>query len=539
MSGIEQPANPLYETKPRRAGVLFHVASLPGPFGIGDMGKEARAFADFLAETGCALWQILPLGPTGFGNSPYAARSSFAGNELLVSPELLAEEGWLEKRDLEELKAAFAPVRDTPPRRAGGNFSERVDYGLVEEKKLPLLRKAAAAFLDRPDSAGAEYAAFCEKERFWLSDYALFQVLCGIYRDARWHTVWDAPAAARDEAALEKIRAEKKDEIEQWKVLQWFFKRQWEDLKSHVNRGGLRIVGDIPIFVAPDSVDSWSHIDLFRTENGGYSVVSGVPPDYFSPTGQLWGNPVYDWDKMKERGYVWWIARIKKLLEQVDIFRIDHFRGFDEYWAVPAGNPTAEYGNWEPGPGSDFFDALRTALGELPVIAEDLGFMTDGVRRLRDGQGFPGMKVCQFGFEDIKDGVLDARHLFLPHNYGYNWAAYTGTHDNDTTAGWYEKLSAADRRTVAEYFNAAGLPSGADIAWAMIRAVSASHARYAIFPLQDILGLGSEARINIPATCGSHNWSWRLGGPVREILDADIARRFRRLNELYGRIGPS
>jgi 4-alpha-glucanotransferase len=236
-------------------------------------------------------------------------------------------------------------------------------------------------------------------------------------------------------------------------------------------------------------------------------------------------------------------------LEQVDIFRIDHFRGFDAYWAVPAGNATAEHGNWESGPGPDFFNALKAALGELPVIAEDLGFMTDGVKRLRDGQGFPGMKVCQFGFEDMKDGVFDSRHLFLPHNYGYNWAAYTGTHDNDTTAGWYEKLSAADKRSVAEYLNAAGrpaesgflsgqqprLPSGADIAWAMIRAVSASHARYAIFPLQDLLGLGNESRINIPATCGSHNWSWRLGGSVSAALDGELARRFRRLNELYGR----
>jgi 4-alpha-glucanotransferase len=552
-SAASGQANPLYETRPRHAGLLFHISSLPGPFGIGDLGKEAKAFADFLAETGCGLWQILPLGPTGFGNSPYAARSSFAGNELFISPELLAEEGWLEEGDLEGLKAAFvsgAAPGETP---AAG----RVDYGLVEAKKLPLLKKAAAAFLDKTaagsangDSDGgfagtpsgsvrAEYAAFCGRESFWLPGYALFQVLCEMYRDARWHTVWDTPLAKRDENALEKIRVEKSAEIEQWKVLQWFFERQWNALKSYVNGKGIKIVGDIPIFTAPDSVDSWSHIELFRTGiDGRYSVVSGVPPDYFSPTGQLWGNPIYDWDKMKEQGYSWWIARIKKLLEQVDIFRIDHFRGFDAYWAVPAENSTAEYGKWEPGPGPEFFDALKAALGELPVIAEDLGFMTDGVKHLRDGQGFPGMKVCQFGFEDMKDGVLDPGHLFLPHNYSYNWAAYTGTHDNDTTAGWYEKLSAADKRTAAEYLNVRadipGLPSGADIAWAMIRAVSASHAQYAIFPLQDILGLGSDARINVPATCGNHNWSWRLCGMA--VLDAELARRFRRLNELYGRL---
>ncbi|MDR0586210.1 MAG: 4-alpha-glucanotransferase, partial [Treponema sp.] len=399
-------------------------------------------------------------------------------------------------------------------------------------------------------SLAAEYAAFCKEENAWLPDYALFQVLCEKYRDARWHTVWETPVTKRDENALEKIRAEKSAEIEQWKVLQWFFKRQWNDLRSYVNGKGIKIIGDVPIFVAPDSVDSWSHIELFRTRSdGSYSVVSGVPPDYFSPEGQLWGNPIYDWDKMKEQGYAWWIARIRKLLEQVDIFRIDHFRGFDAYWAVPAGNSTAEHGTWDPGPGPDFFNALKAALGELPVIAEDLGFMTDGVKRLRDGQGFPGTKVCQFGFEDMKDGVFDSRHLFLPHNYGYNWAAYTGTHDNDTTAGWYEKLSAADKRSVAEYLNAAGrpagsrqvvrqeagLPDGTEIAWAMIRAVSASHARYAIFPLQDILGLGNESRINVPATCGNHNWSWRLGGSVSAVLGAGLARRLWRGNELYGR----
>ncbi|MDR2143892.1 MAG: 4-alpha-glucanotransferase, partial [Treponema sp.] len=343
--------NPLYETRPRYAGILFHISSLPGPFGIGDLGKEAKAFADFLAAAGCALWQILPLGPTGFGNSPYAARSSFAGNELFISPELLAEEGWLEESDLDELKAAAGRTRVSAAREVPA-FGERVDYGLVEAKKLPLLKKAAAAFLGSLGGGAVDYAArsldyaaFCEKESAWLPDYALFQVLCEMYGDARWHTVWDAPLGKRDESALEKIRVEKADEIEQWKVLQWFFKRQWDDLRAYVNGKGIKIAGDIPIFAAPDSVDSWRHIELFRTgDDGGYSVVSGVPPDYFSPTGQLWGNPIYDWDKMKEQGYAWWIARIQKLLEQVDIFRIDHFRGFDAYWAVPAGNATAEHG---------------------------------------------------------------------------------------------------------------------------------------------------------------------------------------------------
>ncbi|MDR1507653.1 MAG: 4-alpha-glucanotransferase [Treponema sp.] len=532
--------NPLYETRSRRAGILFHISSLPGPYGIGDLGNQAKAFAWFLSGCGCSLWQILPLGPTGFGNSPYAARSSFAGNELFISPEILAEERLLGKDDLAGLAAAF-----------GACDAGRVDYGLVETKKLPVLKKAAAAFLaGAQDADAAEYRTFCENERFWLDDYALFQVLCCLYHDARWHSLWDPAAAKHGKDALEKIRKENGVELEYWKVLQWFFQRQWKALKSHVNGRNIKIIGDIPIFAAPDSVDTWSHIDLFRTApEGGFSVVSGVPPDYFSPTGQLWGNPIYDWEKMKRQDYSWWIARIKRLLDLVDMFRIDHFRGFDAYWAVPAGNPTAEHGTWERGPGADFFYALKAALGELPVIAEDLGFMTEGVKALRDGQGFPGMKVCQFGFQGMKDGAFDPRHAFLPHNYSYNWAAYTGTHDNDTTSGWYDKLSAVDKRAVAEYLNAAdgsargtaaargpaaGI-TGAEAAWAMIRAVAASYAKYAIFPLQDILGLGTGARMNIPATCGSYNWSWRLPGKLPEGLDAEAASRFKRIMTLYGR----
>jgi 4-alpha-glucanotransferase len=558
--------NPLYETRPRYAGVLFHITSLAGPYGIGDLGKEAFAFADFLESSGASLWQILPLGPTGFGNSPYAARSSFAGNELLISPEILAEEGWLDENDLAGLRAAFSETARPAAYRP-------VDYGRVEEKKLPVLQKAARAFLaameKAPASDAADYKAFREKNAYWLEDYALFQVLCETYHDARWHTIWDKTIGRREAAALNALRIKEAQKLEQWKALQWFFERQWQGLRSYVNGKGIKIVGDIPIFAAPDSVDSWSNIELFQTDaDGNYSVVSGVPPDYFSPTGQLWGNPIYNWEKMKNDGYAWWTARIKRLLEQVDIFRIDHFRGFDAYWAVPAGNTTAEHGTWEKGPGEDFFNVIKSELGVLPVLAEDLGFMTEGVKQLRDSQGFPGMKVCQFGFEDIQDGALDARHLFLPHNYSYNWAAYTGTHDNDTTAGWYSALASADKQTVAAYFNCGPASPPADIAWAMIRAVMASHAEYAIFPLQDLLGLGSESRMNTPATCGSHNWSWRLspqagtggeagstqklgtegeagstqkldtGGEAGSIQRlAEIAIKFRRMAELYGRKG--
>jgi 4-alpha-glucanotransferase len=472
-----------------------------------------------------SLWQILPLGPTGYGNSPYAARSSFAGNELLISPDLLAKDGLLEETELAEL-------RDTMAKLKTEGEKNRVDYGLVETHKLPLLKKAACRFAQATGSDNSVFDTFCRREAYWLEDYALFQVLCESYRDARWHTVWDRAVAKREKAALDKLRAEKAAEILEWKILQYLFERQWQELKSYVNSRGIRVIGDIPIFAAPDSADTWSRIDLFKTDDSGnYTFVSGVPPDYFSSTGQLWGNPVYDWDRMKAEGYSWWADRIRRLLSQVDLFRIDHFRGFDAYWSVPADHSTAEHGTWENGPGAELFLTLEKKLGKLPVLAEDLGFMTESVKKLRDGLGFPGMKVCQFGFEDIKDGILDARHLFLPHNYSYPWVAYTGTHDNNTTAGWYSSLSGANRRTAASYLNCSEGASPADIAWAMIRAVVSSHAEYAIFPLQDLLGLGAEARFNTPSTCNSENWSWRLC----EIPSAELARRFALLAALFGR----
>jgi 4-alpha-glucanotransferase len=520
----------MYETRPRHSGILLHISSLPGPCGIGDLGAAARSFADFLASAKVSFWQILPLGPTGYGNSPYAARSAFAGNELLLSPDSLAEQGLLEAEELAGLRLAMAASKG------------RVDYGLLEKRKLPLLKKAARRFLDAGKDRAA-FDAFCGAEIRWLEDYALFQALCETYRDARWHTVWDGGLARREQAALEAARKEKAAEILEWKALQYFFECQWRDLRAHANSRGIRIIGDIPIFAAPDSADSWVHIGLFRTgPDGRYSVVSGVPPDYFSPTGQLWGNPVYDWDKMAASGYGWWIDRIRRLLGQVDMFRIDHFRGFDAYWAVPAGDATAEHGVWEQGPGPAFFAALKRELGELPVLAEDLGFLTEGVKTLRDSQGFPGMKVCQFGFEDMRGGILDGRHLFLPHNYSYNWAAYTGTHDNDTTAGWYGALGVADRKTVAAYLNCplgegSFAPPPEDIAWAMIRAVMASHAKYAIFPIQDLLGLGTEARMNTPATCGAENWSWRVEEEFSSKSYQELARRAASLVSLYSRDG--
>ena len=517
--------NPMYEKQPRFAGILLHITSLPGPYGIGDLGSAAFSFADFLSDAGVGLWQILPLGPVGYGSSPYAARSSFAGNELLISPDILIKEGFLEEADAAELKMAVAQNK---------NKINQVDYGLVENKKFPLLKKAARRFIELKGENNPEFDNFCRREVYWLEDYAVFQLMCEEYYDARWHTIWDKRIAKRDNEAMAKLRTERAKEILDWKVLQYFFECQWQVFKKYVNGKGIKIIGDIPIFAAPDSADTWSRLDLFKTDDeGNYTLVSGVPPDYFSATGQLWGNPVYDWKKNKNEGYSWWTDRIRRLLSQVDLFRIDHFRGFDEYWAIPAGNPTAEHGTWEKGPGADLFYVLEKNLGKLPILAEDLGFLTDSVVNLRNELRYPGMKVCQFGFEDMKNGSFDSRHLFLPHNYSYNWVAYTGTHDNETSAAWYSNLGEKDKETVSSYLSLSLNFTGnsSDAAWAMIRAVVSSHAKYAIFPMQDILGLGSEARFNTPSTCNDKNWAWRLD----EIPDTKLANRIKSLLYLFGR----
>jgi 4-alpha-glucanotransferase len=518
--------NSNYAVDPRYCGILLHPTSLPGPYGIGDLGSAAYRFADFLADAKVSLWQILPLGPTGYGNSPYAARSSFAGNEYLISPELLIHEGWLEADD-----GQTGTHSEPSDRQAAVYRSGPIDYGQIEREKLPLLHHAAENCLNRLErtpALAASFEAFCAEEDFWLDDYALFMTLYERRRDSRWHTVWDKDLGARESSALEKIRRDHAKRIRQWKMLQYFFFKQWNSLHDYVRSKGIKIIGDIPIFVAPDSVDAWANLELFKTKSdGSYSTVSGVPPDYFSATGQLWGNPVYDWEKLKQTDYAWWKLRIRALLKQTDIFRIDHFRGFDTYWSVPAEDTTAEHGVWEKGPGMDFFTSLRAEFGALPIIAEDLGFLTESVIRLRDESGFPGMKVCQFGFEDMKDGGLDSRHLFLPHNYPYHCVAYTGTHDNNTTAGWFNALGNADRHKVCEYFNC----EGGDIAWAMIRAVTASYAEYAIFPMQDILGLGEDCRMNLPSTCRSENWSWRLSA----LPGNGLAEKLASLITLYSR----
>lgn len=474
----------------RANGILMHITSLPGEFGIGDLGWEAYRFADQLKEAGACYWQMLPLGPTGYGNSPYSARSSFAGNELMISPVLLLEDGYLDATDL--LHPGFN--------------DEKVEFDKVINWKIPLLKKAAKNFLAK-DGSCKDFKSFIDKESYWLEDYALFMVLYEKYNDARWYSIWDKNEGFRDPGTIKNIQKEKKEEILIWYALQYFFARQWRNLKEYVNNIGLKTIGDIPIFVGADSADAWANLDLLKHDEAGhYTAVSGVPPDEFSPTGQLWGTPVYNWEKHQEDDFTWWKSRIKKLLELTDVLRIDHFRGFDAYYEIPATAKTAEHGKWKKSPGKQFFKSLRKELGYMPIIAEDLGFMTDSVKKLRDTNGFPGMKIAQFGFSRDKAGEYNPYDDFLPMNYTRNFVAYTGTHDNNTTRGWFDSLSDADKHMVREYLST----DDKEAVWALIKAIMLSNADYAIVPMQDILELGDEARMNYPSTCNDKNWSWRM-----------------------------
>lgn len=497
--------------------MLMHPTSFPSPYGIGDLGDEARQFIDHMVKAGVTLWQILPLGPTGYGDSPYAARSSFAGNELLIDLRALACDGFLSIEDL-----FTVPVFDL----------DRVDYGAVRAWKQPLLMQAASTFITEADAEQkASYEAFCQENAWWLDDYALYQVLCAHYNDSRWFLTWDKDLATRKPAALTRWRKEKADDIILWKVLQYFFFSQWKSLKQYANDKGIKLVGDIPIFVAPDSVDAWSNRKLLKIDAQGHQEASsGVPPDGFSAEGQLWGNPVYNWPEHEKEHFAWWIRRMKASLQMTDIVRIDHFRGFAAYWEVPAGETTAMNGTWVPALGKELFAEMRKQLGDsLPFFAEDLGVITPDVEELRDSNGFPGMKVLQFAF-DCPNGKLDATNAYLPHNYGYNSVAYTGTHDNDTSRGWYNSLSPEYQDAVRRYLEC---PDD-QVVWQMIRSILMSHAKYAIFPIQDILGLGAEARMNTPATCGTSNWSWRMRNDAIEPWMLD---RLHGMVELYGRYG--
>jgi len=505
------------KAKPRRCGVLMHPTSLPSTHGIGSIGEELFEFIDLLHSAKVRLWQILPLGPTGWGDSPYAARSSFAGNELLIDLKALAFEGYLDVSDV--LNAPSFP-------------SDRVDYGRARAYKEPLLEKAANAFLEEASAEEmAAYRAFVTDNSSWLSDWALYSVLAAHYNDSRWFSAWPVELRLRDAGAVAAARREHHKAIEVAMVVQYFFFNQWKGAKAYANERSIQIIGDIPIFVAPDSCDAWVNRHLLKMdEEGRQSAQSGVPPDAFSDVGQLWGNPVYDWPAHQKEGFAWWIDRIEKTLESCDLVRIDHFRGFAAYWEVPEGEENAVNGAWVKAPGAELFAALKARLGDdLPIIAEDLGVITEDVESLRDENHFPGMKILQFAF-NLKDGCLDTANAYLPHNAIYDSIIYTGTHDNNTTRGWYESLDSATRDMVRRYLEC----PDETVVWQLIRQMLLSVSKDAILPMQDWLELGAEGRMNIPSTVGSSNWSWRL-----ESLDLEAWRidRLRSLIEISGRLG--
>ena len=487
----------------RASGILLHPTSFPGPFGIGDLGRRAHDFVTWLAQARQPLWQVLPLGPTGFGDSPYQCFSAFAGNPLLIDLEALQAQGLLTHQDI-------AP----PPFPL-----DRVDYGWVISWKTGVLRKAFQRFA--ATSPPEAFLSFQQREAFWLDDYALFMALKEAHHGQPWFS-WPPAWRDRTPAALDQARHELADAIQYHAFVQWVFFRQWQALKKHANDHGIRIIGDIPLYVAMDSADAWARRELFLfDEDARPLVVAGVPPDYFSPTGQLWGNPIYNWDKMAQQGYDWWIQRFRANLRLYDILRLDHFRGFYNYWAVPGDAKTAVHGEWRDGPREHFFDTVQAALGELPLIAEDLGEPHPGVYALRDHYGFPGMKILQFAW------ASDAHDPFLPHNYDKNSVVYTGTHDNDTTRGWFEKASPREQDYVRRYLRV----DGHDIAWDFIRLAMMSVARMAIIPMQDAMNLGSEARMNTPARAEG-NWAWRYR---QEQLTPGIQEGLAELARLYGR----
>jgi 4-alpha-glucanotransferase len=494
----------------RASGILLHITSLPSPFGIGDMGPEAYRFANFLAEAKQSFWQILPLNPTErvYGNSPYHSISAFAVNPLLISPELLVQDGFLATTDCE-------PMANEP--------TGRVDYNIVVPYKVKLFNITYDRFAKA--QAHNEYKRFCSENSSWLEDFALFVALKAHFNGKAW-SEWPPEVRDRQPEALQASKKELHEAIERQKFLQYLFLRQWLTFKEYCNAKGIQIIGDIPIYVDYDSVDVWSHPAIFKLdEDKRPSAVAGVPPDYFSSTGQLWGNPVYQWDTLKERGYDWWIQRMEHTLNLFDVVRIDHFRGLVAYWEIPRGEQTAIHGQWVEAPVYDFFETLRAHFPSLPVIAEDLGLITPDVREVMHHFGLPGMKVLLFAF-----GEDDPMHPYLPHTYEENAVVYTGTHDNNTVRGWFEReTKPEDKKRLFRYL---GHKTSAQAApWELIRLAMESRAYLALIPMQDILGLGEEARMNRPAT-GDGNWEWQL---VPDQIKPSVGGRLRETTEIYGR----
>lgn len=490
----------------RASGILLPISSIPSKYGIGTFSKEAYEFVDFLKEAGQTYWQILPLGPTGYGDSPYQSFSTFAGNPYYIDLEELINQSLLTEKQCEDCD--------------WGGSKAYVDYEKVYLSRFAILKEA---FKNSQVEENEEFQTFVKENDFWLPDYALYMAVKDFFEGRSW-SEWDEDIRLRKPDAIEKYSKQLKEEILFYEFQQYLFTTQWQKLKEYANDKGIKIIGDIPIYVAFDSADTWANPELFQLDENGFPTgVAGCPPDAFSATGQLWGNPLYRWDYHKETGYAWWMQRIAYCYKLYDVVRIDHFRGFDEYYNIPYGDATAEFGKWEKGPGYDLFKVMKEKLGNKPVIAEDLGFLTPSVIKLVKKTGYPGMKILQFAFDSREESD------YLPHNYLANSVVYTGTHDNDTTMGWYKNVSRRDRSFAKKYLNIRG---NKDVVWNFIRAAIASVSDTAIIPMQDYLGLGSEARINVPSTLGN-NWKWRM---VPGQLNKELADKIYTMCKLYGRI---
>lgn len=490
----------------RTSGVLMPISSIPSPYGIGTMGKQARKFVDFLVKGGQKYWQILPICPTSYGDSPYQSFSSFAGNPYFIDLEYLCKDKLLTKKECESFQ--------------WGSNPKYVDYGIMYESRYALLRKVYVRFTKKEPQ---DFEKFCENEKQWLDDYALFMALKDANGGQAWSN-WDKSLRLREKKAMEEATEKYSEEIRFYKMLQYLFYQQWNELKAYANEAGIEIIGDVPIYVAGDSADVWANPEQFYLdENLNPIEVAGCPPDAFSDDGQLWGNPLFRWDVMKKDGYTWWTRRIKAMSELYDIIRIDHFRGFDSFYAIPAKDDTAKNGQWKKGPGMDLFCELEKKLGKLPIIVEDLGFLTPSVHKLLKDSGFPGMKVIQFAFDSREESD------YLPHTYTNHCVVYTGTHDNDTVMGWMKTAPKASVKYAKEYLN---LTKEEGYNWGMMRAAWSSVADMAIVPMQDILGLGSEARINTPSTLGD-NWKWRA---IPEQIDTKVAKKLYHYMQMYGRV---
>ena len=504
----------------RASGVLLHPTSLPGPYGIGEIGPEAYRFIDVLQATGQHLWQILPLGPTSFGDSPYQSPSTFAGNPLWISFDLLIQDKLLTKAQLKHFPAFPA---------------DKVDFGPVIAARFAVLKKVCASFGEKasPDMQ-AEFADFCARSADWLDDYALFSALKDAHGGVPW-TQWEPELGRREPAALQAARERHAEDVRAVKIVQYLFDRQWKRLRAYGAERRIQFIGDIPIFVAHDSADVWAHPHLFFLKPDGQpSVVAGVPPDYFSATGQLWGNPLYNWDAHRAQNYDWWMARLRRIFELVDVVRIDHFRGFEAFWEIPGGETTAINGKWVKGPDQHLFEVLLRRMGPLPIIAEDLGVITPPVEALRDRFEFPGMRILQFAF-----GADERAAEFRPESYPAHCCVYTGTHDNDTTVGWFNSQAGAgstrtqdqidaERKMILDYLGT----DGHEIHWDLIHLGSRSNADTFVTPLQDLLGLGSEARMNTPGVAGG-NWQWRF---TWDQLTDEIRDRFAYVTRSTGRM---